>query len=228
MTSRWFTDTAASGPAPAHFSVTPVEDEALADILNFARTPGNEERELMIALTSDGTKRLDASTGRKEAGLTDRMRDAILGQEGVRLWHNHPSQGSLSHGDWWAASTSSDLEVLAVTTRGSIFVGRVVDYRDEFQALFQWLPRLAGDLELHIDNRAKLSGSKDEDIITLPRFVGHVLNLALADACGVRYAYRFMPEEGTVVARLAAVLDEGRSFANAAIGAWLAKSLRSV
>ena len=228
MTSRWFTDDAASGPAPAQFSATPVEEEALADILNFARTLGNEEREMMVALSSDGTKRLDTSTGRKEAEITDGMRDAILCQEGVRLWHNHPSQGSLSHSDWWAACTSPDLEVLALTTRGSIFVGRVVEYRDEFEALFQWLPRLAGDLELHMDDHAKLSGSKAEDIIAIPRMVGHALNLGLADACSVRYAYRFMPDEESVMAHLAAVLDEGRSFANAAIGTWLASSPRTV
>jgi hypothetical protein len=141
----------------------------------------------------------------------------------VRQWHNHPSQDSLSHDDWLCAATSADLEILALNKHGSIFVGRVPEWEDPLEALFRWLPRLGGDLELHMSKLAKNRALDDEMLVRLSTFTGHVLNTALAQRTTVRYAYSLRDDDDATVraCERLGVISDGIGFAADAIQEWL-------
>lgn len=222
MTDRWFTDAAPDGAVRIRPNFTPLEQDVFVEILTFAHDPTNAEMELLKCLDADGTQLFDTSTGRKSAEVTDGMKAAI-GAGKVRQWHNHPSQDSLSHHDWLCAATSADLEILALNERGSIFVGRVPEWEDRLEALFGWLPRLGGDVELYMSNLARSRGLEDEVLVRLSTFTGHVLNTALAQRTVVRYAYSLRDDDDWTVCgceRLG-IISDGVAFAARAIQDWL-------
>ncbi|WIY70843.1 hypothetical protein KB221_07420 [Aquidulcibacter paucihalophilus] len=86
------------------------------------------ETELLICLNSDGTVEVDRVEGATDrAELTDLMRVAMA-SEGVRLWHNHPSRGSLSSADWRLAVANVGIRsIAAVNDSGTVFLGSVKD-----------------------------------------------------------------------------------------------------
>lgn len=173
----------------------------------------------MHCLDTAGNVVHDTSTGYKSAPKTELMDKAILAGEGVRLWHNHPSQDSLSHHDWLCAGTSADLEVLALNSQGSIFVGRIDNWDDRLHSLLDWLPRLGGDLEIHMSNLA-VDRKLDPDITCeLSKFTGHVLNSALADCEFVRYGYCLLPADEKIINQCSSlgIVAEGQAFASNAI-----------
>lgn len=147
------------------------------------------------------------------------MRAAIASRTGVRLWHNHPSQDSLSHSDWLCAGVNDDIEVLALNERGSIFVGRIVDWDGRLTALLERLPRLAGDLELRMDSLADELGLAADLRVELAHLIGHVLNRALATCMPVRYAYCLLGRDLAAVAAIEAlgILSSGEALAVHAI-----------
>lgn len=225
MSTRWFTDDAVKGPLRIRPTFTAKEQETLAAILEFARSPANSRRELLHCLDAAGTLVHDTSSGLGSAPLEQSMKSAILAGGGVRLWHNHPSQDSLSHHDWLCAGTSADLEVLALNQRGSIFVGRIARWDDALAEILNWLPRLAPDLELHMSHLAGERGLDVNDRCELSKFTGHVLNMALAECCSVQYAYCLVPQDQEVVDRcsLLDIIGDGRAFAADALRVQLAQ-----
>jgi hypothetical protein len=202
---------------------TEVELQAFDEILAFARDSANAEMELLQCLDAAGTCEHGRSIGRKAAPFTPEMDAAIAAGGGVRQWHNHPSQDSLSHQDWLCAGLSERVEVLAVNANGSIFVGRVATWDDRLHELLPWLPRLAADLELHIDAQAKQRGLAIEHLVGLATLTGHILNTALANKMPVRYAFCLLAkDQATVLAAEAlAIVADGIAFSEQAIQEWL-------
>ena len=222
MTARWFTDCAANGPAPINPDFTDTEQASFQAILAFARFPEyrTHDLELMHCLNTAGTKVLAKSSGISEAPIDTReMRLALATEGGARLWHNHPSQDSLSYKDWQCAGLEEGPEVLALNLRESFFVGRIAEWEDGLEYLLEWLHDFGRILAAHLQT---LANSRDVDRATrieLRSFTGHVLNLALADRTNVRYAYRFTPADQAVIDRCSSfeIIGDGRTFAAAAI-----------
>lgn len=223
MNAHWFTDAAHTGAASIKPTFTVQELKAFEEILAFAINPANADMELLLCLDAAGTQEHDRSTGRKAAPLTDAMRAAMDAGLGVRQWHNHPSQDSLSHHDWLCAGVSEKVEVLALNHRGSIFVGRITDWDDRLEPLLAWLPRLGADLELHMADLARKNGLGIDLQVRLANFTGHVLNVALAAKMPVRYAYCLVGDDSEVFAACEnlAICSEGVAFAEQAIQEWL-------
>lgn len=226
MTARWFTDDAKDAPAAIRPVFTGLETTSFNDILAFAQGSTVHRNELMRCLDAAGTLLHAESTGHCEAPLTDEMKDAIVAGGGVRLWHNHPTQDSLSHHDWFSAGASPDVEILALNERGSIFVGRIVDWDDRLHSVFPKLPPLAGHLDLHMDHRAAIAGVDPSLRAELRKFTGHILNCALADCATVRYAYCLTPLDDAVMraGALQEFIDDGRDFAAREIDKLLASA----
>jgi len=209
--SRWFTG-ATHGDISVDF--TALEEATLASILAYARDPVNQDNELMHCVDSAGTRVIDTSTGQRQAVLTDTMRSAAK-TEPVRFWHNHPSQDSLSHLDWTMAATSDLVEVLALNESASIFVGRMLQWRDEFALLLRQFPMIAGHLHFQMSSFAKAAGMDLANEIAFSRRTGHVLNLAMSHCNVVHYAYRLSKADATImqVAEKLGVVARGLNFA---------------
>ena len=223
MTAHWFTDPAANGPSAIRPCFTDVERRAFAEILAFAKDPANVDMELLQCLDAAGTSEHGRSIGRKAAPFTPEMDAAIAAEGGVRQWHNHPSQDSLSHQDWLCAGLSETVEVLALNANGSIFVGRIVEWDDRLHDLLPWLPTLSSDLEMHVDYLAKKRGLAVGHLVGLSSLTGHILNAALANKMPVRYAFAlFNGDQVTVAAADAlSLVAHGIGFAEHAIQDWL-------
>ncbi|GAB6974601.1 hypothetical protein [Methylobacterium phyllosphaerae] len=220
MTSRWFTDPAAAGPAPINRTFTPFEESHFTAILEFARNPANENWENLRCLDASGTVVHDMSVGVKAAPSTDKMEAAIKARTGVRQWHNHPSEDSLSHYDWQFAAWSPHIEILVLNKRESFFVGRIVKEDDRFNHIFPWLSRLSTDLHFEIDRIAKKQKLDFSLFEPLSKLTGHILNTALATCCSsVRYAYHLSPDDQAVVAACSSlrILQDGLEYARLAI-----------
>lgn len=224
MTTRWLTNSAIGGAAEIDTVLTGVESSSLLAILSFAADDANAFHELMHCIDAAGSVVIDTSTGYKQAPRTKAMDDAIRANGGVRLWHNHPSRDSLSHSDWFCAGIDSSIEVVALNDLGSMFAGRIVDWDDRLHELLPWLPRLAGDLELHMQHVPNARKLDPDQMVALGRLTGHMLNRALADRMPVRYAYNFMGPEAAMVASIGAtgILTDGEAYASQAIDDFLA------
>lgn len=223
MTARWFTDPAANGPSAIKPKFTDFELGVFVEILEFARDPANVNMELLQCLDAAGICKHGRSTGWKAAPFTPEMNEAIAAGCGVRQWHNHPSQDSLSHQDWLAAGISETVEVLALNSNGSIFVGRIVDWDDRLKGLLPELPRFSGLLELHVDDLAKKQGLLAEHQIGLSSLTGHMLNTALANKMPVRYAFNLLNGDLATVAAAdeLSLVTDGIAFAEQLIQDWL-------
>lgn len=223
MTAHWFTDPAVNGPSAITPTFTPAERQAFAEILTFARDPANTQMELLLCMNAVGTCEHGRSTGRKAAPFTPAIEAAIAAGGGVRQWHNHPSQDSLSHHDWFCAGLSDMVEVLALNAQGSIFVGRIVEWDDRLHALLEWLPSLAAYLEMHIDGLVKKRGLDAVHLVAMASLTGHMLNTALANTMPVRYAYTLQNADAMTIAAADALslIADGIAFAEQAIQEWL-------
>ena len=223
MDERWFTDPAANGPTAVEPKFTKGELQAFGEILAFAQDSANAEMELLQCLDAAGTCVHGRSIGRKAAPFTPEIDAAIAAGGGVRQWHNHPSQDSLSHQDWLCAGVSERVEVLALNANASIFVGRITTWDERLHELLPCLPRLAADLEFHIDAQAKQQGLSIEHLVGLASLTGHILNIALANKMPVRYAFCLVgKDQATVLAAEAfALVTDGVAFSEQAIQDWL-------
>ena len=106
MTRHWFSDAPNGVLGDFNATMTNVERNTLLALLTFANEARNSRNELLHCLDAEGLQVIDTSTGVKVAPITDTMVKAMEEGGGVRLWHNHPSQDSLSHTDWLCASGS--------------------------------------------------------------------------------------------------------------------------
>jgi hypothetical protein len=219
VNAHWYTDPAADGPTAIKPKFTAFELKAYFEILAFAQDPANDGMELLQCLDAAGTCEHGRSSGRKSAPLTPAMDAAIEAGRGVRHWHNHPSQDSLSHQDWLCAGLSETVEVLALNAAGSVFVGRIVAWDDRLHELLPWLPQLASDLEWHIDTLAKERELAVEHQVGLTNLTGHILNMALANEVSVRYAFCLMGRNlvTSLAAEAFAIVADGVAFAEQAI-----------
>lgn len=228
MTARWFTDCAANCPAPIDPEFTDTERASFQEILAFARIPQNRahDLELMHCLDTAGSSVLARSSGTRESPVdTPEMRNALATSGGVRLWHNHPSQDSLSSKDWLCAGFEEGPEVLALNLRESFFVGRIAEWEEGLEYLLAWLHDFGPVLAAHLQT---LANSREVDRATrieLKGFTGHVLNLALADRTNVRYAYHLAPADKDVIERCSSfgLIQDGRTFAASSIDQKLAE-----
>lgn len=185
-TDRWLTG---SKDGSILAALTPTEATTLDAILNFARSPANRDIELLHCLDGAGDRVIDTTKGNKEGSLSEKMKSAAKAGP-VRLWHNHPTQDSLSDKDWSAASASAAIEVVAINISGSLFVGRMQKWRDKYRALFEeHFVFIAGHVKFAIQNSAKKTGMASNELTVFERRVGHVLNLALFQLGVVQYAY---------------------------------------
>jgi hypothetical protein len=174
-----------SGPSPADF--TEIEKTSLAEILAYALDPANQDRELMHCIDLDGVHVIDESVGYKSAEVTEKMRCAMESGR-VRLWHNHPSGGSISDKDWELAGISEGPEILAVTVSGTIYVGRMTEWPDRFDSVMRENFRaLATDLNSVLQQFTREQKVFDERLAS-DHLDGHLLNLCMAKCGVVRYA----------------------------------------
>jgi hypothetical protein len=106
--------------------------EVLAHQHGFAPPPGvqpttGEASELHIALDGDGAKEISRQVQPAEGGEMDEaMQAAANSSLGCRIFHNHPSHGSLSASDWNVLANHPGMEMVAVNSRGTTFRGKVV------------------------------------------------------------------------------------------------------
>jgi hypothetical protein len=85
--------------------------------------------ELLICVDELGSIEIDHTEGaRGNASLTAGMLALLKGKQKCRLWHNHPSGGSLSVDDLRLMLSFPDIvEIAAVNANGSLFRGAVQD-----------------------------------------------------------------------------------------------------
>lgn len=174
-------------------SLTPTETATMSALLAFMSAHPHDGEELMHCIDLAGTQLIDASGGYRESELTPPMRAVLDGDAGGRLWHNHPSGDSLSGGDWQLAG-SGDIEVVAVTARGSVFAGRIPDWSDDM-----WLViRSHGLIGGYADGAVRYLGGGDDPggrKAALAGLVGHLINLDLARRELVAYAFGLSAED---------------------------------
>ena len=133
ISSVRFSDSAPSGYALRWARGLPTVGVVIVQLTDLERAVTQvqvrpRETELLICLNHDGTLEVDRVEGAKDrAELTDKMKSE-MNCEGVRLWHNHPSRGSLSSADWrLLAANVGILSIAAVNDSGTVFRGSVQD-----------------------------------------------------------------------------------------------------
>ncbi len=189
MTERWFTGLQSGALAVLPIDFTEREKQTMTEIMRFAQDPMNKDRELMHCLDAHGSVLHGVSDGVKGAPITPTMEKVIHAGHGVRLWHNHPSQQSLSDYDWNCASACSQLEILAMNESGSIFVGRIPYWQDGYERVIENFRKIATDLEFKLSRLAKEGKLEIGIEIALTELTGHVLNLAMKASGLVFYAH---------------------------------------
>lgn len=221
---RWFTPEQGNDLVIGYQDFTDVEKASLADILAYARDPSNTDRELMYCLDTAGTHVIDTSVGYKSAEVTDKMRSAI--EAGcARMWHNHPSRGSISDSDWILAGCTERTEILAVTVSETIYVGRMMEWPDAFDAVMREnFRRLASDLD-NVLQQHTLTKETFNERLDSAHLDGHLLNLSLAYCGVVRYAALLSSEDAKAMADADRVglVAEGRRWATQQIRDALAR-----
>lgn len=179
--------------------------------------------ELLHCINNAGTRTIVREIGYKRVKLPQVALDAIETSL-VRIWHNHPSQGSISDADWMAAGVNNRTEILAVNESGTIYVGRILNWPDKFDAVMnQNLKRLAGLLD-HVMQRHTTSHKVFDERLASCHLDGHLLNLCLAECGVVRYAAQLsdVDAEALVKADRVGLVEVGRSWALNQIKAALA------
>lgn len=103
-----------------------IEAQAVAQMTRHARD-AHLKRELLICTDSTTPRKIGSSLGSgKDARLTGVMLRHLRGGGRCRLWHNHPSYGSLSITDWRLALHWAGIdEIGAVNQSGTWFRGDV-------------------------------------------------------------------------------------------------------
>ena len=145
------------------------------------------------------------------------MRAVAASGEGARFWHNHPSQNSLSDGDWEWAATAPSIEVVALNESGSMFAGSMPHWDDAFKSVLEAFRSIAADLEFTMSRSAKTRGLGIDTQNALSHLTGHVLNLAMA-ANGVgAYGYSLSVPDARTASAASDVIADGLAYAIAEI-----------
>src|SRR5690606_4570310 len=128
----------------------------------------------------------DRSIGVKKALITPSMY-AAREKGPLRFWHNHPSTGSISGDDWHVPSELENVEIVAVTVSGTLYVGRMAHWDDVLSPVLKIFPRLAADVEFFMSDFAK---KKDCLLLhtNMEHLQGHILNLSMSKCDVVQYA----------------------------------------
>lgn len=191
---RWFTQPSGNAMAVLPNDFTTFEKRILAEIMAYAHDDdAHPEWELLHALDQAGTVSYGSVTGRKGVELSDEI--VAARQAGpVRLWHNHPSKSSISCADWRIAGATDQTEIVAVTVNDTFFVGRMMDWFDQHDAVFASFGCLAGMLTFELQNYSTMNRCLYERI-DFEHLDGHLVNLALCQLGMVRYAARLSQKD---------------------------------
>ena len=105
-------------------SLTQFEQDTVAELVKFQRD-SKGQHELLICVSADGTIEIGRNKGPQNGVELPAEAGALLEQNGsIRLFHNHPQQGSLSPADWRQSNRwMGRADLIAVNSRGSIFSG---------------------------------------------------------------------------------------------------------
>ena len=108
-------------------SLTPFELATVTDLIAF-QTATQEKQELLICVSADGTAEVGRNKGTiNRVDLPKEAEDLLKQQGSIRLFHNHPKQGSLSAADWRQSNRwMGRADLVAGNTDGSIFCGAAV------------------------------------------------------------------------------------------------------
>jgi hypothetical protein len=117
---------AQSGTASPLRTLVRSEWEAVGKVWAHQQFSGRNT-ELLICVDELGSIEIDHTEGaRGNASLTAGMLALLKGKQKCRLWHNHPSGGSLSVDDLRLMLSFPDIvEIAAVNANGSLFRGAV-------------------------------------------------------------------------------------------------------
>lgn len=105
-------------------SMTAFENQIVDELVLFDMKYA-PRRELLCCLTSDGASEIDRAVGTINRVDLPKSLDAVLkAGDGVRLFHNHPSEGSLSAADWWQSIRwNGKADLIAINRHRTIFSG---------------------------------------------------------------------------------------------------------
>lgn len=195
--SRWFAAAEVHSLRVAERDFTSLERETAAALSQFMLSNQGSRCELMHCLDARGHQLIDTSTGVGEALVTEAMKEAMRSGQEIRFWHNHPSGDSISSGDWLVAGAGETIEVLAVTARGSMFVGRIPTWVDGLDVLLDRMPSMVGYANIPLLPR---DGDPDELLrVSLTGLVGHLFNVELARRGLVLYGFSLSPEDAGIL-----------------------------
>lgn len=187
MPGRWFSHLSSRDLDVSEADYTLLEVHTVSAISNFMIQRQGSRDELMHCLQADGKHLVDTSSGPGEAPLTDTMREALGAEREIRFWHNHPSCDSLSNEDWRVAGCNENVEVVALTARGSIYAGRIPKWDECLTDLLKQVPFIAGYINIRLLTGAGLSdGVLRGEFSTL---AGHVINCELGRRELVSYGF---------------------------------------
>jgi hypothetical protein len=188
----------------SELNYTNLEQEVIAAIKAF-EVERCSSAELMYCLDASGSRTIDISTGAREAPFSPRMKAEMAAGAELRFWHNHPSNDSLSADDWRAASVSANIEVVALTSKGSMFVGRVPDWDDQLEIVFKNIPQIAGFAQIELMKLEKSDPSRNASAIE--HLVGHLINVELATRKLLSYAFDLSEVDRTALQDASAKAD---------------------
>jgi hypothetical protein len=192
---------------PAQF--TDFERKKVEEIKQFQQRM-LKDQELLICVSEDGEIELDRVVGEADKAELPKHILAELSQgKVIRLFHNHPSNLSLSHADWNLSTTfGGRAEPIAINTSGSIFVGATLDLQG-MTALLQ--SKNLGDVLLlgdgaylatpvptHMDDDQRGQYVRYKGLAA--HLVSHALNQELANRRLVQYEFTLSPNDATLFA----------------------------
>lgn len=115
---------------------TSVELTAIGEVLAHQRTfsplttgvqATRPQTELHIAVDGTGSAEISRQIHPASGGeMNEAMKAAAASGIGCRIFHNHPTEGSLSASDWNVLASHPAMEMTAVNSRGTTFRGSVV------------------------------------------------------------------------------------------------------
>ncbi|MGW9822296.1 hypothetical protein ACUXK4_004891 [Methylorubrum extorquens] len=180
-------------------SLTDFENEIVDEIVLFD-AQNSSAREILCCLTPDGASEIARAVGsinRVELPLS--LEDVLSAGEGVRLFHNHPSQGSLSATDWWQSIRwQGKADLIAINSKRTIFSGAARN----LTALTYLLERIDLDT-IRDDGEYALYAApcppNAHSIKPIARhLISHLLNIQLLDKGLVHYDFQLSEEDRVI------------------------------
>lgn len=170
---------------------TPVELAAIQEVLAHQRAfsspvpdsvATNGASELHIALDGTGTTEVSRQIVPASGGEMDAaMKAAANSQVGCRIFHNHPTQGSLSASDWNVLANHPGMQMTAVNSRGTTFRGEVVAV-GAFPSWFAAVARAEGDVSGRWESEiSSLYDAGQFDLADFAQANGWLVTLCIAE-----------------------------------------------